>query len=188
MNRGFAKIFRCIEDNVLWRTDEPFCRRAAWTDLILLANHEDRDFILGNQKIVVKRGQRWTSIEKLKERWKWSERKVKAFLKLLESEGMIYLETTNRGSMITLVNYGKYQDFGIKVKEQKAGQMQGQMQEPMKGQKQNDRRTDAGANDGANAGQTRTIKNYIKNDIKNEKSISRKPAAHFDSCGVVYEE
>jgi DNA replication protein DnaD len=180
MNRGFAKIFRCIEDNVLWRTNEPYCRRAAWIDLILLANHEDKDFILGNQKMIVRKGQRWTSIQKLKERWKWSERKVKAFLKLLESEGMIYLETTNRGSMITLVNYGKFQDFGIKVKEPMHGQKAGQKHEQKAEQKQNDRRTDAVSSDIADAVQTSTTKHDIKHDIKHEISTKRKPSGHSD--------
>jgi DNA replication protein DnaD len=161
MNRGFVKIFRCIEDNVLWRSNEPYCRRAAWIDLIFLVNHEDKEFIMGNQKMIVRRGQRWTSIIKLAQRWGWSEKKVRAYLNLLKAEGMIYLETTNKGTLITLVNYGKFQDFGTKREGQKTGQKEGQ--------KTNEGRTE----DRAKGRQTRTIKNDIKNELKNEK----KPAA-----------
>lgn len=165
MNRGFVKIFRCIDDNVLWRSNEPYCRRAAWIDLIFQVNHEEKEFILGNQKMVVKRGQRWTSISKLAQRWGWSEKKVRAYLDLLKAEGMIYLETTNRGTLITLVNYSKFQDFGIKREGQKEGQKTGQKE----GQMPDEGRTE----DRAKGRQTRTNKNDIKNELKNEK----KPAA-----------
>jgi DNA replication protein DnaD len=173
-------MFRCIEDNILWRTNEPYCKRAAWQDLILLANHDDNDFILGNQKMVVRRGQHWTSIKKLEQRWGWSEKKVKSFLQLLETENMIYLETTNRGSMITLVNYGKFQDFnprkGEPITEPITEPMEGQKTE----QKKNDRRTNDGTDGGANDVQTKMNKNDIKNDIKNELKNTKKPAAQRD--------
>lgn len=177
MNRGFVKVFRCIEDNVLWRTNEPYCRRAAWIDLLFLANHENKDFILGNKKIVVKRGQRWTSIKKLAQRWGWSEKKVRAFLSLLEAEGMIYLEATNRGCMITLVNYEKYQDFGVKKAAQKTVLMAEQMDVQKTVQKKNSGRTDDRTDGSANGIQTRTTKNDIKNDIKNENKNVNRPAA-----------
>lgn len=176
MNRGYVKIYRCIEDNILWRTDEPFCKRAAWEDLILLANHDDNSFMLGNQKMVVKRGQHWTANCKLQKRWRWSENKVRSFLKFLQDENMIYLETNNRGSMITLVNYGKYQDFKADTKEQKGEQKREQKGE----QKKIRRRTDKGADGGANGGQTIMTNNDIKNDIKNESKNEKKPAAQFD--------
>lgn len=181
MNRGYVKMFRCIEDNILWQSDEPFCRRAAWEDLIMLANHDDNEFLIGSQKIVVKRGQHWTSIVKLMNRWHWSERKLLTYLKLLENEGMIYLETTNRGSMITLVNYGKFQDFRSTLTEQ--------MQEQKTEQKNNRGITDAVSVAVSDDGQTIMTKNDIKNDIKNEIKMKKKPSASFDFCGeVVYEE
>lgn len=192
MNRGYAKIFRCIEDNFLWRTKEPYCKRAAWMDLILLVNYKDNDFCMGNRKIVVKRGQHWCGQEELQKRWRWSEKKVRDFLRLLENEGMIYLETSNMGSMITLVNYGKYQDFVPGRAEQIKEQMTEQPTERIKEQKKNKKRTTDGAtdgtDDGATYGQTRMNKNEIKNDPKNENKNVKKPAAHFNSCGVVYEE
>ena len=171
MNRGYIKLFRKIEDNILWRSNEPYCKRAAWVDLILLANHKDNDFLMGNKKIVVKRGQHWTSNEKLQQRWRWSEKRVREFLKLLQEEGMIYLETTNRGSMITLVNYGKFQDFIPKLGEPIA--------EQKKEQKTNRGRAKYGADDGANGGQTIMTNNDIKNDIKNEPKNEKKPSADF---------
>ena len=111
MNRGYVKIYRCIEDNPMWLDDEPFCKRAAWIDLILQANHKDNSFILGMKKVNIKRGQKWTSASKLADRWHWGRKKVMAFLRFLQEEGQIWLEVTNKGLLITLVNYGTYQGF-----------------------------------------------------------------------------
>lgn len=163
MNRGYVKIYRCIEDDPLWTDNrEPFCKRAAWIDLILQANHKDSSFIMGMQKISVRRGQKWTSSIKLAERWGWSRKKVMAYLRLLESDGKVWIETTKKGQLITIVNYDVYQGF-------------------LKGRgttgDTTDDTTDAHQQEQQPTQQMRTnnnVKNDIKNDIKNEK----KPAAH----------
>lgn len=182
MNRGYVKIYRKIEDCSLWADDEPYCKRAAWIDLIAMANHEDNSFIIGMSKKQVKRGQRWTSLEKLATRWKWSVKKVDRFLNLLQSEGMIYREATNKGTVITIVNYGIYQD--AKSKSDKRTTEQSTKQTTYDG-KTNDQATDQ-----ATDRQTIMTKNDIKNDIKNDKRMNKKPAAHSHSFvgKVVYEE
>ena len=171
MNRGYEKIYICIEDNFLWRTNEPYCKRAAWMDLILLMNHAENDFNLGNRRIVVQRGQYWTSIGKLGARWKWGEKKVRAFLDLLVESEMIYKESTNQGIMLTVRNYSKYQDWEGNRGKQKAEQ------------KTSEGRTDGLPTDRATDlptdRQTIMNKNDIKNDIKNESKNEKKPAAHF---------
>lgn len=165
MNRGYVKLYRKIEDCSLWTVDEAYCKKAAWVDLIMMANHEDNSFILGMTKIKIKRGQRWTSIEKLASKWKWSIKKVDRFLDLLESEGMIYRSATNKGTLITLVKYDVYQ--GQKEKSDKP------MTEQMTEQKKNKGKTTDRAND------RQTIMN--KNDIKNElKMNNNKPSAFED--------
>ena len=171
MNRGFIKLYRKIEDSTMWlNNEEPFDSRSAWVDLILMANHKDNSFLMGMQKINIKRGQKWTSSIKLSNRWGWNRRKVMKYLRLLETEGMIYLEVTNRGLLITIVNYGIYQDFS-------------------KGE-----RTAKGTADGTtgahqNVQQMHTNKN-VKNDIKNDIKNEKKKALFSDSGkgGIVYEE
>lgn len=169
MNRGFIKLFRKIEDNYLWEDPEPFCKRAAWIDLILMANHKDNSFMLGMRKINIKRGQKWTSSKKLADRWNWNRRKVMQFLRLLQNEGMIYLEVTNRGLLITLVKYSVYQDF-------------------LKGKRTADGTADSTASEHQSAQQMHTnknVKNDIKNDIKNEK---KKAFSDLGRGEIVYEE
>lgn len=165
MNRGYVKIYRKIEDCSLWTDDEAYCKRAAWIDLVMIANHEDNSFILGMTKQQIKRGQRWTSLEKLANRWKWSVKKVDRFLDLLQSEGMIYRDATNKGTLITIVKYDVYQD--AKPKSDK------RMTKQMTEQKKNEGKT----SDQASDRQTIMNKNDIKNDLRMNKN---KPAAFED--------
>ena len=110
---GFIKLDRRLMEHWLWE-DEPFTRAQAWIDLIYLANHENKDFMQSGVLIHGKRGNVYRSKMWLAERWRWSRGKVDRFLKLLQKEQMITenrirIGTTN-GTVITIVNYGKFQD------------------------------------------------------------------------------
>lgn len=108
--RGWIRLHRQIQDHEMWDSeDEPFDRRSAWIDLLLLANHEDKTTLFGNQKITIKAGQKITSLVKLAERWNWSRNKVRRYLNALESVGMILRKSDNKKTLITIVNYGIYQ-------------------------------------------------------------------------------
>jgi len=171
MQRGFIKLYRKIEDSTMWLdNEEPFDSRSAWIDLVLMANHKDNSFIMGLQKINIKRGQKWTSSIKLSNRWGWNRRKVMKYLRLLESEGMIYLEVTNRGLLITIVNYSLYQDFS-------------------KGE-----RTTKGTAEGTTGAHQKVQQMHTNNNDKecnkNEDKKIKKKAPFSDSGkgGIVYEE
>ena len=162
MNRGFVKIFRKIEDNSIFH-EEPYCRLGAWIDLLLMVNHKDGEFMLGMTKMNIRRGQKWTSIGKLADRWKWGRDKVTRYLNLLESEGMIYQERTNRGLLITVVNYANFQDFKTSTRQPN----EQLIEQPTEHQ------TDIKPNS-----QSDTNKN-VKNDIKNEKKNVKKASRFF---------
>lgn len=109
--KGWISVHREIYENWVWKENEPFDKRSAWIDLLLMANHKDNTIIFDGELLEVKRGQRITSIRKLSERWKWSKTKVKNFLVLLEKDRMILLEIVpHKRTVITIVNYDKYQD------------------------------------------------------------------------------
>ena len=107
MASGWIKLHRKIQDCFLW--DDPFGRKDAWIDLLLLVNHKEKKVMFDGKVVTVKAGQRITSIRKLSERWHWGKDRTKAFLDLLESEGMITRESDSRKTVITVVNYGIYQ-------------------------------------------------------------------------------
>lgn len=106
---GWIKLHRKILDSELWNHSEPFGVRDAWIDLLLLANHADKRILFDGEPYTVKCGQRMTSIRKLSQRWKWSKERVARYLKTLETEGMITRVRHRNGTLLTIVNYGKYQ-------------------------------------------------------------------------------
>lgn len=111
-NQGWICVHREIFDNWIWQDKAPFDKRAAWIDLLLMANHKDNKILFDGELKEIKRGQRLTSIRKLCNRWKWSNTKVKNFLDILEKDGMITLEIApQKATLITIVNYSKYQDM-----------------------------------------------------------------------------
>ena len=105
--QGWVAIHRQIQDHWLW-TDKPFCKAAAWVDLLLLANHKNNKFLLGNELVEVKQGCLITSEVKLMERWGWSKRKTRAFLDLLQKDGMIVKISDRKRTTINIVNYSDY--------------------------------------------------------------------------------
>ncbi len=112
-NIGWIKLHRQItECEVLWdSSEEPFDRRSAWIDLLLMANHKDKRLFFRGKAITVKSGQRVTSLHKLAERWHWGINRVRKYLDLLQGEDMIIRESDNTKTLITIVNYQKYQGF-----------------------------------------------------------------------------
>lgn len=112
--KGYIKLFRDIQDNeLLWDESEPFDRRSAWIDLLLLANHKDKKIFYDGELLTVKRGQHLTSSRKLAEKWGWSRGKVERFMSVLESEQMVTRKRATQrataGTLITIVNYDIYQ-------------------------------------------------------------------------------
>lgn len=113
MTYGWISIHRKIQQSDIWLDKEPFDKRSAWIDLIMMANHEDRQVLFNGKFIEVKRGEKITSLKQLSERWRWSRSKVKRFLNLLESGSMIELKTKQRYTSYKVVNYNVYQNEDI---------------------------------------------------------------------------
>lgn len=110
MGKGWISLDRKIQGHWIWSKEKPFDVRSAWFDLLLSANYKDNKFPLGTEMVNVERGSFITSERKLGEKWGWSNTRVRNFLKLLESDGMIIKKTDSKKSTITIVNYSVYQD------------------------------------------------------------------------------
>jgi hypothetical protein len=115
---GWIKLHRDITNHWIWN-DKPFDKCRAWIDLILMANHKDNKFVLGNEVINVNRGSFITSEVKLMERWGWSKTKVRAFLNLLEKDSMIVKNSDRKKTTITIVKYNVWQDIETTEEPQK---------------------------------------------------------------------
>ena len=119
MTYGWISIHRKIQQSDIWLDKEPFDKRSAWIDLIMMANHEDRQVLFDGKFIEVKRGEKITSLRMLSEKWKWSRNKVKRFLKLLESGSMIELKIDHQKTTYKIVNYNVYQNEDLSKRPQK---------------------------------------------------------------------
>lgn len=125
MQNGWIKLHRRILESDAWQSNEPFDGRSAWIDLLLTACRENKTVMLGGKAVILNRGSLITSRKKLAERWNWSERKVRTFLSGLEREQQIACQAGNKFSIITVLNYGAYQDK--KEAEHMSGQQNDQV-------------------------------------------------------------
>ena len=105
---GFIPLYRSIQEHWLWNNDEPFSMGQAWIDLLLSVNHEEKKIKVGCSIVTIKAGQMWTSYKKLANRWNWSRDRVYRYTKLLKMDGMIVVDATPNGTLLTLVNYGDF--------------------------------------------------------------------------------
>ena len=110
MGKGWIKLHRKIQDCELWLDNQPFDRRSAWIDLLLLANHEDVEMLFDYEPITVSTGQYLTSIRQLSARWSWSKDRVLKFMRALEKLKMIHRDSNNKRTLITIENYALYQN------------------------------------------------------------------------------
>ena len=111
---GWISLHRQIVDSWIWE-DKPFSYGQAWTDMILIANHENNDILFEGKIITIPRGAFHTSILKLADRYGWNRKKTTRFLDLLENQKMVTTERTTHGTTITIVNYDKFQTVGTTV-------------------------------------------------------------------------
>lgn len=101
---GYICLYRSLL-NWEWH-DNPF---TGWlfVNLLLLANIAPANW----QGITLKRGQVVTGRKALAAQTGLSERQVRTALDHLEKTGELTIKTTSKYSLITIVNYGKFQDF-----------------------------------------------------------------------------
>lgn len=158
-NKGYVLIQRSIIDHWIWKDETPFTYRDAWIDLILMVNHEDNKIMINHNYITVQRGQHYTSVRKLAERWHWSKNRVRHFLQLLVCDGMCLTFKTGNGTLLTLVNYDKNQSWRDTNRYTN---------------KDTDKYSDRDTDGYTDVTQT---KNEIKNDIKNEKRMKKRSSA-----------
>ena len=108
MKTGYIKAYRSIQECWIWNC-EKYDKAHAWFDLLLDANHKDVKLLIDSKPVVVGRGCLFTSKLNLANKWGWDRKTVTSFLSILESDGMIKQETFRHGTMITIVNYSRYQ-------------------------------------------------------------------------------
>ncbi|HDA2173258.1 TPA: DnaD domain-containing protein [Staphylococcus aureus] len=164
---GWISIDRSIQNHWLFKEKRTFSKFEAWIYLLMEANHSKAKVPIGNQIVTVERGQRLTSILTLSDLFNWSRFKVKTFLDLLESDGMLEVKTTSKYTLITIVNYDFYQS------EQGRNQHQNDIKPTSKQHQSN-------INPTSKQHQTNTNNNDNKDNNEKNVNSEKKKAAAFD--------
>ena len=119
MNQGYIKLYRKIEENPIVCKDNEYFR--VWHYLMYNASHKKHKIDFNGEGILLNPGQLITGRLALANKCNISESKAERILKRFEIEQQIEQQTCNRGRLITIVNWGKYQPDGDDS-EQQSGQ------------------------------------------------------------------
>ena len=109
MGHGWIKLHRKLQDCWIWTSTKPFDERSAWIDLLLSANHADKEIVFNGKPMTIKRGQVLTSVRRLSERWHWSVNRTYRFLDRTQNDEMLQKESNKDRTLLTIVNYEVYQ-------------------------------------------------------------------------------
>lgn len=110
-NKGYIYLHRQLLDSAIWNTSERFNLRSAWIDLLLIVNHADNKMFVDGTERIIHRGQTLTSVRKLSQRWRVTDKTTRRWLDVLQSAGMIAKDSTKRYTLITVLKYAEYQDI-----------------------------------------------------------------------------
>ena len=103
---SYVKLNRALRDNPI--AGDPHYL-AVWTWLLMLAAFKPHNVILNSIPVALKAGELATSVRILADKSGVKKDKVAAILVRLEAEKMIRRKTSNKYTVITLVNWDKFQ-------------------------------------------------------------------------------
>lgn len=116
MYRGWVKIHRQLWDNPVVTQDPEYL--AVWIYLLTNATHKTYPVMFNGKKIFLEPGQLVTGRKKIAKTTKVNQSKVNRILKMLKIEQQIEQQATRHGSLITILNWHKYQDFEQPIEQQ----------------------------------------------------------------------
>lgn len=105
---GFYLMHRGWLDNPVLDGD-PYCKRAAWAWLVENARWQDGQARMLGKIISLRRGQLTFATRYMGTAWGWSEAKVRRFLRELQGQGMIEINSDGGQTLLTICNYDDYQ-------------------------------------------------------------------------------
>lgn len=106
MHDGFVKLHRKILDSAVF--DNPILLKV-WIWCLCKATHTERTQIVGKQIVELKKGQFIFGRLKHAEVLKMHDRTLYDYMKMLEKLGQISIESNNKFSVVTVINWEQYQ-------------------------------------------------------------------------------
>ena len=106
VDRGYIKLYRKILDSGIIGNHK---LTTFWVWCLLKASHKPRKQIVGFQEVHLDRGQFVFGRRKAASALNLTEREVRTCLNTLKSTNRLTVKTTNKFSVITIVNWDTYQ-------------------------------------------------------------------------------
>lgn len=114
---GWIKLHRKMLDNPVVMKDADHL--AVWAYLLLNATHKKYPTTFGGKKIVLEPGQLITGRRKIADDLQIDQQKIRRILKILKNEQQIDQRAEPYGSLITILNWDRYQS-GDQQNDQRA--------------------------------------------------------------------
>ena len=111
LQNGFIALYRSL---LSWGWHADPATGWLFVNLLLMANWTDSDW----QGVTIKRGQLVTGRKALAAQTGLSERQIRTALDHLKSTNELTIKSTNKFSLITIVNYRKFQDVQSDIDQQ----------------------------------------------------------------------
>ena len=105
---GWIKLHRCLLDKAIWKCSTPE-QKALLITILLLANHEENQWVWKGEKYICKPGEFITSYNKLAKVTGISYRQTRYAVDKFESLHFLSHEVSQCGVRISLVNWDLYQ-------------------------------------------------------------------------------
>ena len=122
--KGWIKIHRKMLENPIVMKDSDHL--AVWVYLLLNAAHKERKVLFKGDKIMLQPGQLITGRNAIADFLGISESKVKRVLSDFEGDQQIDRQRSNKNSLISLINWDKYQFFDQHSDQQVTSKMTSQ--------------------------------------------------------------
>lgn len=106
---GWIKLHRQLLDNPIVCKDGDYL--AVWIYLLLSATHKELPAIFKGKKIILQKGQLITGRKSISKKLKISESKIYRIINEFKNEQQIEQLTSNQNTLITILNWDKYQQI-----------------------------------------------------------------------------
>ncbi len=106
MSEGYIFLHRKTQKHWVFERSEYL---KAWIQMLFDATHQDYEVLVGNQLVKLKRGQFIFGRKAFAKKTGLSERSVRTLINRLKKSQMIDQQTTNKFSIISILNYDDYQ-------------------------------------------------------------------------------
>lgn len=120
---GWIKLHRKLLDNDLWLACND-SQKVAMIEFLLLANHKTQKIEMTDTLVEIQPGQFVTSIKSLAQKLNSTDRKIRTVIKKFEKYRFCVTKTTNKFTLVTILNWGFYQHPEIENDKQTTSKRQ----------------------------------------------------------------